>query len=104
MTDQPPYRFRMSVKAKHVRLVITPQGLEVVVPVGFDLGQLPEILQRRQTWIERAIAKTTSRQQFLQAQWTTLPTELDLKAIGQTWQIEYVPTSSPLLRLQERTV
>ena len=49
---------RESGRAKHVSIKISVVGeVEVVVPVGFDRAQLPELLEKRRDWIE----KTRSR-------------------------------------------
>ena len=56
--DLPPYRVRESKRAKHVSIKISVEGeVEVVVPPRFDSAKLPEILERRRSWI----LKTRSR-------------------------------------------
>lgn len=56
--DLPPYRVRESSRAKHVSIKISVEGeVEVVVPPRFEQAKLPEILERRRSWI----LKTRSR-------------------------------------------
>ncbi|MGB3787829.1 MAG: M48 family metallopeptidase [Phormidesmis sp.] len=57
-TDFPPYRVRESKRAKHVSIKVSVEGeVEVVVPPRFERAKLPEILERRRSWI----LKTRSR-------------------------------------------
>ena len=58
LTALSDYPVRESRRAKHVSIKISVEGeVEVVVPVGFDQSLLPELLEKRQDWIE----KTRSR-------------------------------------------
>ncbi len=50
--DLPPYKVRESNRAKHVSIKISVEGeVEVVVPLRFDRAKLPEILERRRSWV-----------------------------------------------------
>lgn len=54
----PDYRVRESSRAKHVSIKVSLEGeVEVVVPLKFDRARLPDLLAKRQGWIE----KTRSR-------------------------------------------
>ena len=54
----PDFQVRESDRAKHVSIKISVVGeVEVVVPVGFDRAQLPDLLETRRDWI----VKTRSR-------------------------------------------
>jgi len=54
----PPYRVRVSPRAKRVRLVVAPGlGLTVVTPSGFDPGLVPNIVTDRLEWINRHLAR-----------------------------------------------
>lgn len=54
----PSYAVRESSRAKHVSIKISVEGeVEVVVPPRFDRSRLPEILEKRRSWI----LKTRSR-------------------------------------------
>ena len=87
------YSIRESQRAKRVNLKLSPKGeLEIVVPVGFDWTQVPNIIQRHQHWIEK------HRQKFqLQAQQTpkicveVLTKTIEFLAEIETWQVEYTP-------------
>ena len=92
----PAHTVRESSRARHVRLVLSPRtGLEVVVPKGFDRDLIPAILQRRAAWVRRVTARfeaqgrTAASRAVLPA-----PDELQLRAIGERWQVEYRRTAS----------
>lgn len=51
------YHIRKSYRAKRVILKVTAEGLEVVVPAGFDVNMLPPILEKRKAWIDKSISK-----------------------------------------------
>lgn len=54
----PAYKVRESKRAKHVSIKISVEGeVEVVVPPRFDRSRLPEILTKRQAWIEKTRAR-----------------------------------------------
>ena len=56
--DLSAYRVRESRRAKHVSIKVSVAGeVEVVVPPGFDHAKLPEILEKRQAWIEKTQAR-----------------------------------------------
>jgi predicted metal-dependent hydrolase len=87
----PEYRVRESFRAKNVSLRITTQhGLEVVIPQGFDRGRIPAIVSKKQSWIEKTLHRLEQQRAQLAAKpKQTLPTQLDLRAIGETWKLEY---------------
>lgn len=97
------YSIRESQRAKRVNLKLSPKGeLEIVVPVGFDRTQVPNIIQRHQHWIEK------HRQKFqLQAQQTpkicveVLPKTIEFLAEIETWRVEYTPAKIASIRVSE---
>ncbi len=91
MTDLPQYTIRESVRAKHVILKISlHDGLVVVVPRGFDVRQVAQILQERRGWINRGLERIERKKRVLEAEsaWD-VPKELPLRAINEEWMIEY---------------
>ncbi len=95
------YTVRESSRAKHVSLKISPVGsLEVVVPPGFDRQKIPAIVQRKQPWINKVLQKVEHHKVD---SGIALPTEVELRAIDQVWEIHY--TQSPLrgIRVTEQS-
>lgn len=91
----PPYQLRQSRRAKRVGLrILAHQGLEVVVPVGFKLQHLPQVLAAHRTWIEHKLAQRAIISQ------PVLPKTIFLTAIEQTWQVCYQTTISQQLTWQ----
>ena len=94
--DLPRYTIRISQKAKYLRLKITAEsGLEVIVPKNYDHKRIPEIVRQKQAWVEKATQKIQAQRQNLRSRPTEiLPTQLIFKSIDQSWQIEYISTTS----------
>lgn len=87
---------RESRRAKHVSIKISTWGeVEVVVPVGFDQKQLPDILSRREEWIQstrqRMLAERAKTSDETHAE---RPHEIALRSIDETWTIHYDVGSS----------
>lgn len=75
-------------------------GLEVVIPRGFNRQHIPPILHKKQAWIKRAFKRIAERRQHLAAA-PTLPEQLSLLAIGETWQVEYRPAATKRITVTE---
>jgi hypothetical protein len=93
------YRLRENARAKRVILKVQPhEGLEVVIPRGFDRRLIPEILEEKRTWIEQAW-------QILEAQGLSpseppeLPERIPLPAIGKTVTVSTVRQNGPAVEL-----
>ncbi|BAS54450.1 MULTISPECIES: M48 family metallopeptidase [Leptolyngbya] len=104
LVELPKYRVRESIKAKHVSLKMTVQGgLEVIIPRGFDQSRIPEILHTKQSWIERTIGRLEAQRQQLSIDpCPPLPEQMILRAIDQTWEIDYQPTGFSRVTLTEK--
>jgi len=58
----PAYNVRESKRARRVIVKVSSwEGLEVVVPVGFDRSEIPEILQSKAGWIKKTLERTRLR-------------------------------------------
>ena len=94
--EQVDYTIRESQRAKRVILKVSRRnGLEVVVPTGFDTRQLPRILKANRTWIETQLAKEQRASKM------AAPNHIDLKAIGEHWQVQYQQDFDARFSLQE---
>lgn len=88
--ELPQYKIRRSPRARHVHLRITPAaGIVVVLPIGFDAGLVPELLNAKRSWIDRKLSGFGSIDKNI-----TPPNDICLKAVGKTWQVDYRPTLS----------
>ncbi len=92
----PAYTVRVSPRARHVRLKVSAdEGLEVVVPKGFDQRRIPEILTKRRGWLEKHFTRIRAHQKLRQAvPKDVLPEVILLNAIGGRWAVEYLSTSA----------
>lgn len=89
-----PYRVRESHRAKHVSIRISHLGeIEVVVPQGFDQRKIPEIMEKRKDWIAKTTQRMVAERQLLAPALAdpneTLPNNLDLRSISETWTLHY---------------
>jgi predicted metal-dependent hydrolase len=84
------YTLRISHRARVVRLCVSPhKGLEIVVPRGFNRKHLPEVLDRKSAWIERALERVRpQREELLAATEWQLPDRIHFRAADVEWAVE----------------
>lgn len=99
----PDHVVRESHRAKHVHLRLSlHDGLEVVVPVGFDRGEIPHLLEEKARWIERAERDMEAQRALLDAQpRDRLPARIELLAIDEVWTLDTTSTSARRVSLRE---
>lgn len=79
----PSYQIVQSKRSKRVYLKMCRRhGLRVVVPRRFNQKQIPALIEKSQLWIEQMWLK-------IQPVDISLPEELQLLAINQTWNVDY---------------
>jgi predicted metal-dependent hydrolase len=104
--DLPAYTVRVSDRAKSVRISLSVEaGLEVVIPADYDHQKVPELIQKKRDWIVRNQLKLEQREAFFQSQAPhELPDRINLRSLGEEWQIEYqqVSTKSRAIAIQEK--
>jgi len=92
------YQVKISNRAKHVSLKITPaDGLVVVVPKGFNHSLLDDLVAGRQAWIEKTLQRYQNYP--VQEKDTSLPDEICLPALGETWPVNWIKTASSTVRV-----
>ena len=97
------YQLRVSSRARNVRLCVTiERGLVVVIPRGYNPGNVPRILERSARWIRAALGRVESQRQALAAipPWQ-LPSQLALPADGSVWQVEGRKTGARRVSVRE---
>lgn len=93
-TELPAYTVRVSRRARQARLVLSlTGGLQVVVPAGFNVRRVPELVRSKLGWIERALGRLQMRraQAAVPRSPIALPDEIALPAAGETWRVNYHP-------------
>jgi len=90
------YTIRRSARAHHVWLRLSSSGeLVVVLPRGFSEKRVPELLLKHRVWLERAEKRVEARRRTLQKEVpANLPEVVHLRAVGQSWAVQYRPTGS----------
>ncbi len=97
------YRLRISPRARHVRLRVTPRhGLEVIVPRGYDAGKVPALLERKKHWIRTALERAEANRKFFEPEpaWR-LPLQIRLAALGVVWHVERKETEADWVAVRE---
>jgi len=93
------YQVRVSSRAQHVRLQISPRdGLLVVVPRYFDLALIPALLEKRHEWIEGHLRRLADMPRDRKPSLAPiLPDVIELPALGESWRVRYSPMSTALV-------
>lgn len=91
----PPYAVRESTRAKRVILKVSgDRGLEVVVPKGFDLRRVPEVVQRRQDWVQGQLERLR-RAGVRPGAAPELPGRIALRAVGEEYAVRSLTRQGP---------
>jgi predicted metal-dependent hydrolase len=57
-----PYRIRRSERARHARILVGAEGVEVVLPRRFPLRDVEPFVQEKRAWIERTLRRIDESQ------------------------------------------
>jgi predicted metal-dependent hydrolase len=90
------YKLRVSPRSRNVRLRVTVRnGLEVVIPRGYDPDKVPNILERKKGWVRSALERAEAHRKFFEPEpkWT-VPHQITLPALSKTWYVFSKPTAS----------
>ena len=99
-----PYLVKRSARARYVRLVVSADGLVVVVPQRFCVSRdLPPILESRKDWIAKALEKVALRARAKE-DGRKVPDVIDLRAVGETWRVEFAQLKRDRLLAEGGTI
>ena len=85
-----PYQFIRSKRAKYLRLKLAHSGeLSVVVPEGISLKKASLFVDSQVAWLEGKLPQL----QFSDPARYTKPEVLELKYLGESWSLNYLPDS-----------
>jgi predicted metal-dependent hydrolase len=62
-----PYRIRRSQRARHARILVGAEGVEVVVPARFPLREVEPFVEEKRGWIERTLRRMRESESELPA-------------------------------------
>ena len=92
----PDYSVRASKRAKRVTIKVSSWGgVEVVIPVKFKRSEIPQILQSKAGWIKKSLEKTRPVEDLKK------PITIRLSLLGETWSIQYSPSSDKAVKVTE---
>ena len=103
--NQMEYTVRESPRAKHVRLKVSlyDASLTIVIPKGFDRRRIPEVLQEKRSWIDRARKRVVEQREQADTELSgALPERIHLRAVEEEWRVEYKPKPDPALIAAEK--
>ena len=94
------YHWRRSPRAKSLQLRITPwQGIEVVIPRHVSRARARAFVAKHRQWIHDTWNRM--REQVVDAD-LTLPESLELRSIGEHWDVNYRRRAGKLARVTAR--
>ena len=97
----PEYTIRESVRAKHVRFKVSvADGLEVVIPKGFDPQRIPALLAGKKAWLMRALDQVEQQRQTMTKP-DQHPESIALPTLDQIWRLEWLRTEAMELDVAE---
>lgn len=104
VTEPVRYTVRVSTRAKRVRLCMhRRQGLEVVIPCGFDRARIADVIETQRPWIERATARVERERMLLSPEAPDgLPDRVELPAAGEVFSVEYRRSDAESVSVRER--
>ena len=89
-----PLTVKEHPRARNVLVKLVPgRGLEVVVPKGYDQGRVPEVLRRKQGWIERA-RRTMEAEGIQLLPRLEPPDAIRFRALGVERRVDYLHKSA----------
>lgn len=97
------YRLRESRRARYVRLRVSVEdGLEVIVPMGYDPTRVPRLLEQKKGWIQAALERAEMNRKLMEpAPAWRLPDYITLPGIGQIWQLMAKESESARIAVRE---
>jgi len=99
-----PYTVRRSARARHVRFVVSADGLAVVVPNRFCVSRdLPPLLEEKKDWIAGALEKVSARARQ-KAETNGVPDVVDLRALNEQWRVTFAPLEKERLTALNGTI
>ena len=101
----PDYEIRVSRRARHLRIKVTPLGeVVVVIPAGTDPARVPQLLVKKHAWLQKVLQRVSERQNSAPASHSLQPDRIELAAINETWQVEYASHSrhKPIVSIPDR--
>ncbi len=103
----PDYQLRVSRRARHSRIKVTPLGeVVVVIPVGMDPARVPQLLRQKQAWLQTVLERVAEQHRVAPASRSLRPDRIELMAIDEIWQVTYANHSEqkPVVTLSEQSL
>jgi len=91
------YTLKRSANSKKISLNVSLQnGLEVTVPKGIRRSSIERVLEKNKDWIAQSLDHISERLNRL------TPRDIKLQTTGESWELDYQPTSSLLVSVVEK--
>jgi predicted metal-dependent hydrolase len=93
-----PYELVKSSRAKYIRIKLSPDGkLSVVLPDGIPAQHAHDFVQSHRDWVNRQLLKLEQNP----PRFITTPDELNLRLLGEVWQIRYQEMDEQKVTLEQ---
>lgn len=100
--ELPLYTIKRSARAKRVHLKVTPsEGLVVTLPRNYILSNLEAVFEEKHVWISEALLWARDQRSGAGRGTARFPGAIDLRALRETWKVDYLPGGSSLTRVVE---
>lgn len=99
----PDYTIRESSRARHVSIkVALNKDIEVVVPRGFDTRRVPDLLQKRRSWLWQTVQRLDQQTAGLEPHhFEEKPSRIEVRSRAETWEVLYKSTSTKRIELTQ---
>lgn len=88
--DVPDYVVRISARARHMQLKVSPSArVEVVVPRGADHRLVPAFVAEHREWLRKTLTKLHQARADDRSLSDPRPRQVLLPAAAEAWQVEY---------------
>ncbi len=101
----PDYEIRVSRRARHLRIKVTPLGeVVVVIPTGMDPATVPELMQTKRAWLQSVLHRLAEQQRTAPASHSLRPDRIELAAINEIWRVDYASHAreKPIISVADR--
>jgi predicted metal-dependent hydrolase len=86
------YTVRVSTRSRRMRLEVTPLGdVCVIIPKRVSPRHVPRFVAQNRAWLDATLDKLAQRRRRDPGLYEPLPKSIQLKALDQTWLVDYQP-------------
>lgn len=100
MEGETEFHLRRSPRARRLRLVVTPRGIELVLPPGFPESVALDFYARHRPWALNQLGEAKSRREQQKAMLPVIGAEGTLPFQGRALPVQWIETQGPSVRFR----